>query len=107
MSRPDPEGGLPCPRCGLRADARVVDSRPSGDNIRRRRICTKCSHRFTTFEVVGEPGTISDALTWWHGLDALSDHERIAVLNLIHAMLHNSTKQESLALPPGSPEFIR
>jgi len=40
-----------CPFCG-NLDTRVVDSRAtdSGDSIRRRRECMKCSQRFTTFE---------------------------------------------------------
>jgi len=40
-----------CPFCGHRED-RVIDSRESkeGDVIRRRRECTKCERRFTTYE---------------------------------------------------------
>lgn len=38
-----------CPVCGG-DDCRVVDTRASGDGIRRRRICQACEHRFTTFE---------------------------------------------------------
>ncbi|MCW5695497.1 MAG: transcriptional regulator NrdR [Bauldia sp.] len=40
-----------CPYCGS-DDTQVKDSRPSGDNtsIRRRRVCTDCGGRFTTFE---------------------------------------------------------
>lgn len=40
-----------CPKCN-HADTRVVDSRDTNDNreIRRRRECEKCEHRFTTFE---------------------------------------------------------
>jgi transcriptional repressor NrdR len=40
-----------CPYCGS-DDTQVKDSRPSGDNtsIRRRRVCTVCGGRFTTFE---------------------------------------------------------
>ncbi|MCP4386067.1 MAG: transcriptional repressor NrdR [Hyphomicrobiales bacterium] len=42
-----------CPFCG-NLDTQVKDSRPSEDNtaIRRRRICTDCGGRFTTFERV-------------------------------------------------------
>lgn len=42
-----------CPYCG-HADTQVKDSRPSEDNaaIRRRRVCTACGGRFTTFERV-------------------------------------------------------
>lgn len=40
-----------CPKCGCE-ESKVVDSRPSESNdaIRRRRECTKCSFRFTTYE---------------------------------------------------------
>lgn len=40
-----------CPKCGCE-ESKVVDSRPSENNdaIRRRRECTKCGFRFTTYE---------------------------------------------------------
>jgi transcriptional repressor NrdR len=42
---------MQCPRC-KNNDTSVVDSREAEENlaIRRRRECTKCEHRFTTFE---------------------------------------------------------
>ena len=42
-----------CPKCGSQED-RVVDSRASreGATIRRRRECTACAHRFTTYEEI-------------------------------------------------------
>ena len=44
---------MKCPYCGY-TESRVVDSRPVDDNasIRRRRECTACGRRFTTFETV-------------------------------------------------------
>jgi len=44
-----------CPFC-REPDTRVVDSRPSQDGkaIRRRRECTRCGKRFTTYERVEE-----------------------------------------------------
>jgi transcriptional repressor NrdR len=44
-----------CPFCGL-ADSRVVDSRETEgrDAIRRRRECTTCGQRFTTYEKIEE-----------------------------------------------------
>ncbi len=41
-----------CPFCTAQ-DTRVVDSRlsPEGDRVRRRRECTQCGARFTTYEV--------------------------------------------------------
>lgn len=40
-----------CPMCGVE-DTRVIDSRPGdqGTTIRRRRACSGCGHRFTTYE---------------------------------------------------------
>lgn len=42
---------MKCPKCGY-SESRVVDSRSSdgSDAIRRRRECTKCGFRFTTYE---------------------------------------------------------
>ena len=44
---------MKCPFCGDQ-DSKVVDSRHSEDgiSIRRRRECTRCLRRFTTYEVV-------------------------------------------------------
>lgn len=44
---------MKCAFCG-NLDTKVVDSRAtdSGDSIRRRRECMKCSQRFTTFEKI-------------------------------------------------------
>ena len=41
---------MKCPKCGVDED-RVLDSRSARDGaaIRRRRECTKCGHRFTTY----------------------------------------------------------
>jgi transcriptional repressor NrdR len=40
-----------CPFCGS-ADSRVIDTRTSGERIRRRRECDVCERRFTTYERV-------------------------------------------------------
>ncbi len=44
---------MKCPFCGFE-DSRVIDSRPTdeGSRIRRRRECTQCGKRFTTYEIV-------------------------------------------------------
>ena len=48
---------LRCPKCGDQDD-KVIDSRASreGATIRRRRECTGCKHRFTTYEEVEHEG---------------------------------------------------
>lgn len=47
-----------CPSCGEDND-RVVDSRTVRDGraVRRRRLCSDCRHRFTTYEYI-EPSTL-------------------------------------------------
>ena len=40
-----------CPYCSY-IETKVVDSRESENNVRRRRECEKCSKRFTTYEKV-------------------------------------------------------
>ncbi|MCS6845403.1 MAG: transcriptional regulator NrdR [Caldilineales bacterium] len=42
---------MKCPHCG-EPDSRVIDTRSTGDGIRRRRECTTCGRRFTTYEQV-------------------------------------------------------
>jgi transcriptional repressor NrdR len=48
-----------CPKCGCQDD-KVIDSRASreGATIRRRRECTGCSFRFTTYEEVEHEGLL-------------------------------------------------
>ena len=42
---------MKCPHCG-HDQSRVLDTRESGDGIRRRRLCANCEERFTTHEQV-------------------------------------------------------
>src|SRR6266567_2994724 len=48
-------GRVKCPFCA-HLDDKVIDSREgrTGDTIRRRRECLKCSRRFTTYERIDE-----------------------------------------------------
>lgn len=52
-----------CEKCG--SDSHVVDSRQSGDCVRRRRECLGCSTRWTTIEV----RATKDAPTLQHMVD--------------------------------------
>ena len=45
---------MKCPFCGY-LDTKVIDSRPSESKKRRRRECTNCGKRFTTYEVIEKP----------------------------------------------------
>ena len=42
-----------CPFCGYE-ESKVIESRPTdeGERIRRRRECTRCGKRFTTYEII-------------------------------------------------------
>ncbi|MDR2582758.1 MAG: transcriptional regulator NrdR [Fibromonadaceae bacterium] len=48
-----------CPHCKSDND-KVIETRTSGDSIRRRRECQDCSYRFTTYEYI-EKGAITIA----------------------------------------------
>lgn len=45
---------MKCPYCGYE-DLKVIDSRPADDKTKRRRECTRCGERFTTYEAVETP----------------------------------------------------
>lgn len=45
---------MKCPFCNYE-DTKVIDSRPSEGKKRRRRECSNCGRRFTTYEVVEKP----------------------------------------------------
>ena len=45
---------MQCPYCG--SDSSVTETRYAPDGVRRRRMCTSCRRRFTTYEKVGSPG---------------------------------------------------
>ncbi len=45
---------MKCPFCNFE-DTKVIDSRPSEGKKRRRRECTQCGKRFTTYEIVEKP----------------------------------------------------
>ena len=45
---------MKCPYCGFE-DIKVIESRTAEDKTRRRRECTRCGERFTTYEAVEVP----------------------------------------------------
>ncbi len=45
---------MKCPFCGT-DDTKVIDSRHSEEKKRRRRECTNCKKRFTTYETIDRP----------------------------------------------------
>ena len=45
---------MQCPYCS--GDSSVTETRVTADGMRRRRVCTVCKRRFTTYERLGAPG---------------------------------------------------
>lgn len=45
---------MQCPYCS--GDSSVTETRVTADGMRRRRVCTICKRRFTTYEKLGAPG---------------------------------------------------
>lgn len=45
---------MQCPYCG--GESNVTETRVTADGMRRRRICSACKRRFTTYERLGSPG---------------------------------------------------
>lgn len=45
---------MQCPYCAR--DSSVTETRVTADGLRRRRVCTACKRRFTTYEKLGAPG---------------------------------------------------
>ena len=68
---------MKCPVCNFQ-DSRVLDSRPveDGSSIKRRRECTKCGKRFTTYEVVD---TVPIAVVKRNGSREFFDKHKLTV----------------------------
>jgi transcriptional repressor NrdR len=77
---------MQCPYCG--GDSSVTETRVTADGLRRRRVCTVCKRRFTTYEKVGAPslrvhkrdGTIEpfDGDKLFRALARVSAHRNVA-----------------------------
>jgi hypothetical protein len=81
--------GIRCPKC--QGDEHSVrDSRPSGDMIRRRRLCASCGHRFSTFEGFAyddaHPLLAFRAMQLRAKVDALTEGDRDLVEKMIAAL---------------------
>lgn len=63
-------GGFACPSCGL--GTAVIDSRGIGARMRRRRVCTTCGERFTTYEL-----TMDELIALGDVLDKSADNEQL------------------------------
>ncbi len=100
-----------CPYCGYEDD-KVIDSRPTdeGSSIRRRRECSKCTRRFTTYEKVeslplmvikkDKNRELFDRNKLLNGLmracekRPVSIHDLEKMVDEIESQLHNSLQRE-------------
>jgi transcriptional repressor NrdR len=74
-----------CPYCS--GDSSVTETRVTADGMRRRRVCTACKRRFTTYEKLGAPGlkvskrdgTVEpfDGEKLFHSLERVSAHRNL------------------------------
>lgn len=82
--------GLECRACG-NTDLRVVDSRRIDGRIRRRRRCTECQHRQTSYEIFSgdegeDPNRLGNALQLYDKVLSIPDQQRGAVLAMIDTL---------------------
>ena len=66
-----------CPFCGYE-DSKVIDTRPMDMRIRRRRECTRCAKRFTTFETIE---TVQLIVVKKSGVKELFDKQKLLSLS--------------------------
>lgn len=76
---------MQCPYCS--GDSSVTETRVTADGLRRRRVCTVCKRRFTTYEKLGAPGlkvgkrdgTVEpfDSAKLFHALQRVSAHRTV------------------------------
>jgi transcriptional regulator NrdR family protein len=81
-----------CPECQV--DSNVIDTRPSYNRLRRRRVC-KNGHKFSTIEVpMNAPELIVDLMTWASQND-MSDPDMVAYLrDQVRETMLGLTEQE-------------
>lgn len=99
---------MKCPHCG-HDGSRVIDTRNSGDGIRRRRVCKQCNQRFTTYEqlntavhIIKSDGRREpfDRIKLLNGIRVASAKRPIATAHLegivdqIEEYVHNSGRTE-------------
>ena len=86
---------MKCPLCNFQ-DSRVLDSRPveEGSSIKRRRECTNCGKRFTTYEVID---TLPIAVVKKNGNREFFDKHKLTV-GIEHACQKRPVDAESIAI---------
>ncbi len=81
--------GMKCPHCGP-DHSRVKDSRATADSIRRRRLCSNCGARWTTFEVYGDEADRLETLIQFDAdLQEIGAANQLLLRSLVKQMLAN------------------
>lgn len=98
MARPEratPHASLSCPSCGSDR-LTVVDSRPFEGMVRRRRRCSDCEHRMTTYEVTSYQKRLIDE--WARTTDAIRAlcDQTVARLNQFDREAHRRARDQVL-----------
>ena len=81
---------VPCPNCGQHT-LDIIESRPSGESRRRRKLCRSCGHRLGSREVSEE----------WYA-QALSDRALLERIRVDLAPLSSAAAAGAAALPSGA-----
>lgn len=81
---------VPCPNCGQHT-LDIIESRPSGESRRRRKLCRSCGHRLGSREVSEE----------WYA-QALSDRALLERIRADLAPLSSAAAAGAAALPSGA-----
>lgn len=83
-----------CPKCGFN-DSKVIESRDTGEAVRRRRECLKCGNRYTTYERIERPNL---AVIKSDGRRVLFDRQKLtnAIQRSVGKFLTGETEVEGI-----------
>ncbi|MDR3125459.1 MAG: transcriptional regulator NrdR [Candidatus Nomurabacteria bacterium] len=83
-----------CSKCG-NDESKVLESRDTGSSIRRRRECSKCGNRYTTYERVERPNL---AVLKTSGSRELFDREKLkrAIFNSVGKFINGEIETEEI-----------
>jgi transcriptional repressor NrdR len=83
-----------CSKCG-KDESKVIESRDTGSSIRRRRECTSCGNRYTTYERIERPNL---AVLKTSGTRELFDREKLkrAIFNSVGKFINGEIETEEI-----------
>lgn len=83
-----------CSKCGD-DDSKVLESRDTGSSIRRRRECSKCGNRYTTYERIERPNL---AVLKTSGSRELFDRDKLkrAIFNSVGKFINGEIETEEI-----------